>query len=92
MTATKHSYLEVTYCEGRPYAAYYYLPRQDGDSSIRVERADGGLLVDYASDGRPIGIEITSPSRFDLRILNEVLAGLGPAEARPAEFAPLEVA
>lgn len=88
----KHSYLEVTYREGRPCAAYYYLPRQDDDSSVRTERANGGLLVDFSSDGRPIGIEITSPTRFDLRILNKVLAGLGQEEARPAEFAPLGVA
>jgi len=55
----KHSYLEVTYRKGRPLAAYYYLPRRDGDRSERTESVDGGLLVDFSSDGRPIGIEIS---------------------------------
>ncbi len=57
-------FLEVTYRKGRPIAAYYYLPRQDGDRSTRTERVDGGLIVDYTADGRAIGIEITSASRF----------------------------
>jgi len=36
----KHSYLEVTCRRGRPVAAYYSLPRRDGDKSVRTERAD----------------------------------------------------
>ena len=88
----KHSYLEVTYRKGRPLAAYYYLPRQDGDSSARTERVGGGLLVDYSSDGRPIGIEISSPSRLELRMLNETLARLGMPPARPEDLAPLVAA
>ncbi|MBM4063598.1 MAG: DUF2283 domain-containing protein, partial [Planctomycetes bacterium] len=62
----KHSYLEVTFRRGRPLAAYYYLPRRDGDSSVRTERASGGLVVDFAADGRPIGIEITAPTQLVL--------------------------
>ena len=88
----KHSYLEVTYRKGRPVAAYYYLPRQDGDKSVRTERADGGLLVDYASDGRPIGIEISSPSRVDLRRLNDLLLRLGHEAVRCEDMAPLVAA
>lgn len=48
----KHSYLEVTYPKGRPLAAYYYLPRQDGDVSTRTERVEGGFLVDFRSHSR----------------------------------------
>ena len=73
----KHACLEVTYRKGRPVAAYYDLPRRDGDRSARTQQADGGLLVDFASDGRAIGIEIPSPSRIDLVVLNGVLARLG---------------
>lgn len=57
----RHSNLEVTFRKGRPLAAYYYLPRRDGDTSVRTERADGGLVVDYTADARAIGIEITAP-------------------------------
>ena len=85
----KHSYLEVTYRKGRPLAAYYYLPRQDGDKSVRTERVHGGFLVDFSSDGRPIGIEISSPSRFELLALNEALVSLGQEPVRAEDFSPL---
>lgn len=88
----KHSYLEVTYRKGKPLAAYYYLPRQDGDRSARTERVAGGLLVDFTAEGRPIGIEIPSPARFDIRLLNETLVRLGQQEVRPEDMSPLVAA
>jgi len=88
----KHAYLEVTYRKGRALAAYYYLPRQDGDKSVRTERVDGGLLVDFSSDGRAIGIEISSPSRLHLSDLNELLIRLGHEPVAREELAPLVAA
>lgn len=88
----KHSYLEVTYRKGRALAAYYYLPRHDSEQSVRTERADGGLLVDFASDGRAIGVELVSPSQVDLQALNNVLVGLGQEPVRPEDLAPLVAA
>jgi uncharacterized protein YuzE len=85
----KHSYLEVTFRKGRPLAAYYYLPRRDADRSDRTEDAGGGLLVDYASDGRAIGIEIVSPSRLNLSHLNELLVRLGQSAVDRSDLAPL---
>lgn len=88
----KHCYLEVTYRKGRPLAAYYYLPRRDGDRSARTEPADRGLLVDFSADGRAIGIEISSPSRLDLQALNAVLVRLGHSQVQPDDLAPLVAA
>ena len=88
----KHPFLEVTYRKGRALAAYYYLPRKDGDKTARTERADGGLLVDFSSDGRAIGIEISSPARFDLQSLNEVLVRLGQEPVRSEDLSPLVAA
>lgn len=88
----KHSYLEVTYRKGRPLAAYFYLPRLPNDTSIRTERLDGGLLVDFASDGRPIGIEITSPSQLTLSALNSALVGIGQEPVHPEDLSPLVAA
>jgi len=88
----RHSYLEVTYRKGRPLAAYYYLPRKDGDKSSRTERAAGGLLVDYTADGRPIGIEIVSPAGLQLSELNSLLGRLGFAAVAREDLAPLVVA
>lgn len=84
----KHSYLEVTFRKGRPLAAYYYLPRRDGDRSVRTDRV-GDLVVDFAPDGRPIGIEITTPSRLVLGELNQLLSKLGQCPAVPEDLAPL---
>ena len=85
----KHSYLEVTYRKGRPLAAYYYLPRRGDDRSARTERTDGGLVVDYSSDGRAIGIEITSPGRLVLSELNDLLERLGQEKVTRDDLVPL---
>jgi hypothetical protein len=87
----KHTYLEVTFRNGRPLAAYYYLPRRDGDRSARTDRV-GGLVFDFAPDGRPIGIEITTPSRLVLGELNQLLSTLGQVPVAREDLAPLTAA
>lgn len=88
----KHAYLEITYRKGQPLAAYYYLPRRNGEKSARTEQAAPGLLVDYSADGQPIGIEIPSPLRLDLAALNSVLTGLGLSPVSPEDVRPLVAA
>ena len=83
------SYLEVTFRHGRPMAAYYYLPRRPGQKSYRTTKAEAGLLIDYSRGGRPIGIEITAPSKVTLAAVNRVLRGLGFAPVKREELAPL---
>ena len=82
-------YLEVTFRNGRAIVAYLYLTRKPGDTSVRTERRDAGLLVDFAADGRAIGIEITAPSRVSLAALNLVLAEVHEAPATSDEVHPL---
>lgn len=88
----RNSYLEVTYRNGRPLAAYYYLPRRSSDKSVRTVPESDGLLVDFADDGRAIGIEISSPSQVNLPRLNELLVRLGHEEVQETDFAPLSAA
>jgi hypothetical protein len=85
-------YLEVTFRNGKPLAAYLYLPRNSGDVSVRTEKRGEGLLIDFAADGRPIGIEITAPTRVSLDALNSVLAAVHQDPATPEELAPLAAA
>jgi hypothetical protein len=73
----KAAYLEVTFRHGRPLAAYYYLPRRVGRKSVRTVRLESGLLADLDKQGRPIGIEITSPGKASAAALNRVLLGFG---------------
>ncbi len=85
-------YLEVTFRNGRPVAAYLYLPRNSGDVSVRTEKCGEGLLIDFAADERPIGIEITAPTRISLDAMNRVLATLHQDPATQQELAPVAAA
>jgi hypothetical protein len=85
----KKSYLEVTYRHGKPIAAYLYLPRRPGDTSARTVKHPAGILIDYAPDNRPIGIEIPSPSHVvPLDAINQIVAEVDEPAA-PADLAPL---
>ena len=88
----KHFYLEVTYHQGRPFAAYYHLPRDFGERSTNSRRVEPGMVVDSNASGVAIGIEITEPAAITLAGFNRVLAELGfpPVESR--DLAPLHAA
>ncbi len=84
----KHRFLEITFRKGKPLAAYLYLPRNPGDTSVRTQRHESGLLMDYAADGRAIGLEITAPSKVTLATLNQALAAANQELATADELAP----
>lgn len=85
----KRRYLQVTFRNGKPVAAYLYLQRQGGDRSVRTEKVDDGLLIDFAPDGRPIGVEIVSPQQLTLAALNAALQRFHEAPLTPEECKPL---
>lgn len=85
-------YLEITYRKGKIVAAYLYLPRQPREKVKKTERAVEGILVDYAKDGRPIGIEITAPKQISRQAVNQVIAQLNLPPFADEELAPLLVA
>jgi hypothetical protein len=88
----KQPYLEVTFRHGRALAAYYYLPRRPGQKSYRAVRVEPGMVIDFSRRGRPIGIEITAPSKLSLTVLNRVLKQFGLATVRRNDLAPLRAA
>ena len=88
----KDRYLEVTFRNGKPFAAYLYLPRGSDERSVRSEEAEHGMVVDYGPNGRPIGIELTAPEQVTVDRLNQVLQRLSIAPMREEELAPLSVA
>jgi hypothetical protein len=85
-------YLEVTFHGGKPLAGYLYLPRQDGDRSARVKKCDAGMQIDLTEDGRPIGIEMASPSLVTVEAVNQILASYGLSPVDAADLAPLQTA
>ena len=84
--------LSVTYRNGRPFAAYYRLPRRADDRVDRSRPCEGGLVVDLTADGRPLGIEITEPRELDVATFNRVLASLGLDPVDASMLAPLHAA
>ena len=84
--------LQVTYRKGEPFAAYISLALHTGDEVARTEEALPDLLVDYASDGRPLGIEIVTPRAVSLEAINEVFDRLGLGRPDPADLRPLQAA
>lgn len=85
-------YLEVTYRNGKPLAAYLYLDRLPGDKVAQSEPVDDLMVIDRSAVGRPIGIEILAPGAITLAHINSVLRSLQQPEMQSAEFRPLEVA
>jgi hypothetical protein len=88
----KQSYLEVTFRKGRALAAYLYLPRLSNDKSARSVVAAPGLVVDYTSRGKAIGVEITSPATVSLAAINRVLRDLGALPLKRVDLQPLRAA
>jgi uncharacterized protein YuzE len=88
----KQTYLEVTYRRGRPIAAYLYLPRGKGDKSVRTEKVDPGMIIDFAQDGKVIGVEITAPTLVTASNLNQVLNELGVPPIAGEDLTPLKAA
>ena len=84
-------YLEITYRQGEPFAAYLYLERRPGDKSVRTQRHDG-WIVDYAADGRAIGVEFTNVGDVDVAALNRVLRDAHQPEVSVADLVPLKAA
>jgi hypothetical protein len=85
-------YLEVTYRKGKPLAAYLYLPRRDGDTVARSEPAAGDIVIDYAADGRAVGLELLSPATLRVDAVNEILSRLGIVDLAVADIRPLQAA
>jgi len=88
----RETYLEVTFRQGRAIAAYLYLARESGEKSCRTKRVEPGMVIDFNSSGRAIGIELTAPGQVSLPVLNQVLADLGISPITQADLAPLKAA
>jgi uncharacterized protein YuzE len=51
--------------------------------------ADPGIFVDFSRSGKPIGIEITAPSKISLSAINRVFRKLGLETVKGSDLAPL---
>ena len=86
------TYLEITFRKGKPMAAYLQLPRKPGDKAVRTKEVEPGLVVDFAADGRPIGLEMTGPSVMKIEAINRVLKSLNQNLVTARDLAPFTFA
>ena len=84
--------LQITYRKGKPFAAYIYLSRQNGQKSVRTEAISEDLLIDYAQDETPLGIEIVSPEMVSIDEIQAVFDHLGLGRPSLIELEPLKAA
>lgn len=85
--------LQITYRKGRAFSAYLHLSHHTGEKSARtVPSPDGLLVVDYAANGRPVGVEITAPLAVPLERLNGLLTNLGEAPLTEEDYRPVRAA
>ena len=82
-------YLTMTYRGGKPCVGYLELPRESGDHAAESRKVAPGLVVDFAEDGRPIGIEIVSPSVVTPNKIQKLLRELNLDPVPDEDLAPL---
>ena len=75
MPKRSNRFVTLEYLSGRLVAGYIYLDGQEPRTAVR-SKVNGRYVVDYVGD-EAVGIEIHSPSLFDLDEFNELLGSLG---------------
>lgn len=81
--------LEVTYRHGRPLAAYLCFAARGGEVAAKTKKVGEDLVMDFAADGRLIGVEIVNPAGFRLEVLNAALVALKQPPVSAEDLAPL---
>ena len=83
--------LEVTYRQGRPFAAYLQL-ESAGRVAAKTTEFAPSLLVDYDAAGAPLGLEILAFDEATIARINEFLVSIGKPVLTSRELAPLRAA
>ncbi|MFZ4579397.1 MAG: DUF2283 domain-containing protein [Myxococcota bacterium] len=85
-------FLEVSYRDGKPFAAYLRLPHP-GTTQVATTRELGpGLVADFDAAGQPLGLEIVHPLVTTVAEIQRALAEIHMPPVPEAELAPLRAA
>jgi uncharacterized protein YuzE len=84
-------FLEMSFHQGKPFAAYLHLRHESGKVA-RTKEIRPGLLVDFADDGKPMGVEIVNPLQTDAETVLAVIAEVHGGPVSLEELAPLRAA
>ena len=85
----KDIHLEVTYKDGRPWAAYLYLPRKQNEKSDHSVEVEPDMVLDINAQGTLIGIEFLNPELVTLDAINAVLEQYGFEPLNETALKPL---
>lgn len=88
----KDRYLEITYRNGRPLAAYLYLRRKTNAKSYQTKKISDGLVADFDDKENVIGLEIISPVTTTTDDINNALKHLELSPISEIELSPLMAA
>jgi uncharacterized protein YuzE len=88
MSMTRGLSLQITYKSGKPLAAYLSLDSNGKRAVARTEEVSPDLLVDYAADGSPLGLEILSPGTVTIERVWAVFDQLGLDRPPASELSP----
>jgi uncharacterized protein YuzE len=78
---------QVTYRNGKFFAAYLYLAEPKGERRPRTKRLSGAVLLDLDEQDNAIGVEILSREALNADVLNELLKPHGVRTIQPQELA-----
>ena len=81
--------LQITYRQGRPFAAYIHLAGKGGRGSARSQHMGGEIVVDFDGDDRPVGLEIINPDVTPLDEIFNVFDRLGLERPDEKDLGPL---
>ncbi|MBL8898419.1 MAG: hypothetical protein JNM84_12355 [Planctomycetes bacterium] len=72
----------------KPLAAYLYLRRRGEGHRAKMLEVGNGMLLEFSTADRSLGVERSTSSRFDLRLRNEALAAYGVPPVGENEVRP----
>ncbi|MCB9932097.1 MAG: DUF2283 domain-containing protein [Planctomycetes bacterium] len=79
-------YLQVTFRDGKFFAAYLYLAEPKGEHRPKTKRLSGSVLLDIDEQGNAVGVEILSRDGLDADTLNALLKPYGVRTIQPREL------
>jgi len=84
--------LNITFRVGRPWVAYISLESRGRRRAVTTKQVSPDLVVDFGSDGAPLGIEIVTPSAVEVEEILAIFDLLGLERPAESELAPIKAA
>jgi len=84
--------VQVTYRKACPSPRMSTSSVGQARRAVSTEFVSSEVLIDYAEDGTPLGIEIISPGQVSLQEIHEAFDRIGLERPEPRDLEPLRAA